>query len=188
MLFKTINGGHSWEVISPDLSRATWDIPSSVGIYNTEALKKMPRRGVIYTVAPSPVDALTIWAGTDDGLIHLTRDGGKTWNNVTPPAIADWTKISLIDAGHFDAGTAYAAVNGIRLDDLHPHIYKTHDGGKSWVEINGGLPEEPINVVREDPTHKGLLLAGSERCVYISFDDGGRWESLRLNMPATSMS
>ena len=187
VLFKTSNGGHSWEVISPDLSRETWNIPASVGIYNTETLKKMPRRGVIYTVAPSPVDGLTIWAGTDDGLIHVTHDGGKTWHNVTPPGIADWTKISLIDAGHTDARTAYAAVNGIRLDDMHPHIYRTHDGGKTWTAITGGLPDDPINVVREDPRHKGLLLAGSERCVYISFDDGDHWQPLRLNMPATSI-
>lgn len=187
VLFKTTNGGHSWEVISPDLSRASWNIPASVGIYNTDALKKMPRRGVIYTVAPSPVDGLTIWAGTDDGLIHVTHDGGKTWNNVTPPDIASWTKISLIDAGHSDARTAYAAVNGIRVDDLHPHIYRTHDGGRTWTAIVNGLPDDPINVVREDPKRKGLLFAGSERCVYISFDDGDHWQPLRLNMPATSI-
>lgn len=187
VLFKTNNGGHSWQVISPDLSRSSWEIPASVGVYNTEALKKMPRRGVIYTVAPSPVDGMTLWAGTDDGLIHVTKDGGKSWNNVTPPGIPDWTKISLIDAGHFDANTAYAAVNGIRIDDLHPHIFKTHDGGKTWTTIVGGLPDDPINVVREDPHHKGLLMAGSERCVYVSFDDGEHWQSLRLNMPATSI-
>lgn len=187
VLFKTMNGGHSWQVISPDLSRSSWTIPPSVGIYNTEALKKMPRRGVIYTVAPSPVDGGTIWAGTDDGLIHVTHDGGKTWNNVTPPGIADWTKISLIDAGHFDVRTAYAAVNGIRLDDMHPHIYRTHDGGRTWKAIVDGLPDDPINVVREDPKRRGLLLAGSERCVYISLDDGDHWLPLRLNMPATSI-
>jgi photosystem II stability/assembly factor-like uncharacterized protein len=187
VLFKTSNGGHSWQVISPDLSRDAWEVPASVGIYNTESLKKMPRRGVIYTVAPSPVDGMTIWAGTDDGLIHVTRDGGKTWNKVTPPGIPDWTKISLIEAGHSDAATAYAAVNGIRVDDMHPHIYKTHDGGKTWTAIVNGLPDDPINVVREDPHHKGLLMAGSERCVYTSFDDGGYWQPLRLNMPATSI-
>ncbi len=187
VLFKTGNGGHDWHVISPDLSRESWTIPSSVGIFNTEALKKMPRRGVIYTVAPSPVDPLTIWAGTDDGLIQVTRNGGKSWDKVTPPGIADWTKISLIEAGHGDANTAYAAVNGIRIDDLHPHVYKTHDGGRSWTEIDAGLPDYPINVVREDPKRKGLLLAGSETSVAISFDDGAHWRSLRLNMPATSI-
>ena len=187
VLFKTSNGGHSWQVISPDLSRSSWEIPASVGVYNTDALKKMARRGVIYTVAPSPVDGMTIWAGTDDGLIHITKDGGKTWNNVTPPGIPDWTKISLIDAGHFDANSAYAAVNGIRIDDMHPHIFRTHDGGKTWTAIVTGLPDDPINVVREDPHHKGLLMAGSERCVFVSFDDGDHWQSLRLNMPATSI-
>jgi len=187
VLFKTTNGGHSWQVISPDLSRETWNIPASVGVYSSESLKKMPRRGVIYTVAPSPVDALTIWAGTDDGLIHITRDGGKTWKNVTPPGVTDWMKVSLIDAGHSDATTAYAAVNGIRIDDMHPHIYKTHDGGKTWTAIDKGLPNDPINVVREDPHHKGLLMAGSETAVYVSFDDGASWSPLRLNMPATSI-
>ena len=187
VLFKTRDGGHSWQVISPDLSRESWAIPPSVGIYNTENLKQMPRRGVIYTVAPSPVDGNTIWAGTDDGLVHVTHDGGATWKKVTPPGVADWAKISLIDAGHSDANTAYMAVNGIRLDDMHPHIFRTHDGGATWTEIVRGLPDDPINVVREDPRHKGLLLAGSERAVYISFDDGGQWAPLRLNMPATSI-
>jgi photosystem II stability/assembly factor-like uncharacterized protein len=187
VLFSTRDGGHSWKVISPDLSRESWDVPSTVGIYNTEAVQKMARRGVIYTVAPSPQDINTIWAGTDDGLIHLTKDGGKTWKNVTPPGIPSWSKISLIEAGHSDVNTAYAAVNGIRLDDMHPHIYRTHDGGRTWSVITGGLPEDPINVVREDTRRKGLLFAGSERAVYVSFDDGGHWQSLRLNMPATSM-
>jgi hypothetical protein len=187
VLFKTRDGGHSWQVISPDLSRESWTIPPSVGIYNTENLKQMPRRGVIYTVAPSPVDGNTIWAGTDDGLVHVTHDGGKTWKQVTPPGVAEWAKISLIDAGHTDVNTAYVAVNGIRLDDMHPHIYKTHDGGATWTEIVRGLPDDPVNVVREDPHHKGLLLVGSERAVYVSFDDGGQWLPLRRNMPATSI-
>ena len=187
VLFKTTTGGNKWEIISPDLSRESWDIPASVGIYTTDAMKKMPRRGVIYTVAPSYVDINTIWCGTDDGLIHLTKDGGKRWVNVTPPAITSWSKISLIDASHTDANTAYAAVNRIRLDDLHPHIYKTTDGGKTWKEIVNGLPNDPINVVKEDPIRKGLLFAGSERAVYFSLDDGENWQSLRLNMPATSI-
>ncbi len=187
VLFKTTDGGNRWDIISPDLSRESWDIPVSVGIYTTEELKKMPRRGVIYTVAPSPKDINTIWAGTDDGLIHITKDGGKTWSNVTPPEITSWSKISMIDASHSDANTAYAAVNRIRCDDLRPHIYKTTDAGKTWKEIISGLPVEPINAVHEDPVKKGLLFAGSERSVYVSFDDGTHWQSLRLNMPVTSI-
>ncbi len=187
VLFKTLNGGKNWQVISPDLSRESWDVPSSVGIYNSASLKTMPRRGVIYTVAPSPKDINTIWCGTDDGLIHLTKDGGKNWRNITPPSISSWSKISLMDASHFDVNTAYAAVNRIRLDDMHPHIYKTNDAGKTWREIISGLPNDPINVVREDPIRKGLLYAGSEKAVYVSFDDGEHWQSLRLNMPATSI-
>lgn len=187
VLFSTVNGGSQWNIISPDLTRAEWDIPASVGIYTSAEMKKMPRRGVIYTVAPSPKNIQTIWCGTDDGLIHRTTDGGKTWKDVTPPAVTSWSKVSLIDAGHFDAQTAYAAVNRIRCNDYAPHIYKTHDGGKTWTEIVTGLPEDPINVVREDPLQKGLLYAGSERAVYVSFDDGAHWQSLRQNMPATSI-
>jgi photosystem II stability/assembly factor-like uncharacterized protein len=192
VLFKTMNGGNSWQIISPDLSRESWDIPASVGIYTNEdpdkyREKKMPRRGVIYTVAPSYKDINTIWCGTDDGLIHVTRDGGKTWKNVTPPEITSWSKVSLMDAGHSDVNTAYAAVNRIRCDDMRPHIYKTNDGGKTWKEIVNGLPDDPINVVKEDPVKKGLLFAGSERAVYVSFDEGDHWQSLRLNMPATSI-
>ncbi|HEV8271930.1 MAG TPA: hypothetical protein VGQ04_11540, partial [Chitinophagaceae bacterium] len=187
VLFKTLDGGNSWQIISPDLTRETYDVPSSVGIYTTNDMKTMPRRGVIYTVAPSYKDINTIWCGTDDGLIHVTRDGGKTWKNVTPPEITSWSKVSLMDASHFDANTAYAAVNRIRCDDMRAHIYKTNDGGKTWKEIVNGLPNDPINVVREDPMRKGLLFAGSERAVYVSFDDGANWQSLRLNMPATSI-
>ncbi len=187
VLFKTNNGGHSWQVISPDLTRESWDIPASVGIYTSDELKKMPRRGVIYTVAPSPKDINTIWAGTDDGLIQVTKDAGKTWKNVTPAAITSWSKISLMDASHFDANTAFAAVNRIRCDDMHPHIYKTTDGGKTWKEIVNGLPDNPVNAVREDPKRKGLLFAGTETAVYVSFDEGENWQPLRLNMPATSI-
>jgi photosystem II stability/assembly factor-like uncharacterized protein len=187
VLFKTRSGGHSWEIISPDLSRETPDVPENIGIYRTPAMARMPRRGVIYTVAPSYKDVKTIWAGTDDGLIHVTRDGGKTWKNVTPTGVTAWSKVSVMDAGRFDAETAYAAVNRIRLDDQRPLIYRTHDGGITWKEIVNGLPEDPVNAVREDPVRKGLLFCGTERAVYVSFNDGDDWQPLRLNMPATSI-
>jgi photosystem II stability/assembly factor-like uncharacterized protein len=188
VLFKTTNGGQSWEVISPDLSREKWEVPENIGVYRSPEMEAMPRRGVIYTVAPSHKNIDTIWAGTDDGLIHITRDGGKNWRNITPPDLKSWAKVSLIDASHFDDNTAYAAINTFRLDDLRPHIYRTHDGGKTWKHIANGIPDGGIvNVVREDPLRKGLLYAGTEQAVYVSFDDGERWQSLRLNMPATSI-
>ena len=143
---------------------------------------------MIYSIAPSPKDANLIWAGTDDGLIQVTRDGGKNWQNVTPPELTPWSKLAQMDASHFDTPTAYAAVNRFRLDDLHPYIYRTHDGGKSWQKIVSGLPEnEPVNTVREDPERKGLLFAGTERTVYVSWDDGDHWQSLQLNLPPTSI-
>ena len=156
VLFKTTNGGDSWETISPDLSRERPAVPPSVGVFATAALDTQPRRGVIYTVAPSPLDINLLWAGTDDGLIHVTDDGGNTWRNVTPEGVTSWSKISLIDASHFDRRTAYAAVNRFRCDDLRPWIYRTHDGGKSWPVIVSGLPvDAPVNAVREDPEREG---------------------------------
>jgi photosystem II stability/assembly factor-like uncharacterized protein len=188
VLFRTTNGGHSWDEISPDLSRETPDVPENIGIFRTPEMSKLPRRGVIYAVGPSYKDERVIWAGTDDGLVHVTRDGGKNWQNVTPPGLSSWSKIAQIDAGRFDARTAYVAINRIRLDDMRPHVYRTHDGGTTWKEVNQGLPENgPVNVVREDPVRKGLLFAGTERAVFVSFDDGDHWSALRLNMPATSI-
>jgi photosystem II stability/assembly factor-like uncharacterized protein len=187
-LWQTRDRGDHWEKISPDLSRPNYELPASIGKYKQDATKQAHRRGVIYTVAPSPLEANRIWCGTDDGLIHLTSDGGKTWSNVTPPHISAWHKISLIEAGHFDANTAYAAVNTLRIDDLRPHIFATHDSGKTWTEIVNGIPAgQIINAVREDPERKGLLFAGAEKGVYVSLDDGANWESLRLNLPASSV-
>lgn len=187
-LWKTRDGGRNWQQISPDLTRKTFELPETIGKYRSQPTAQPTQRGVIYTVAPSPLDIKRIWAGTDDGLVHLTIDGGTNWANVTPMQLKAWQKISIIDAGHFNAGTAYAAVNTLRLDDLRPHIYRTHDSGKTWTEITNGIPnDENINVVREDPEREGLLFAGTERAVYVSFDAGDHWQSLRLNMAASSV-
>ena len=188
VLFKTTDGGNSWQTISPDLTREDPGVPANLGVFAQSDPQKGKHRGVIYSLAPSPKDVNLIWAGTDDGLIQVTHDGGKTWQNVTPPELTAWSKVAQIDASHFDATSAYAAVNRLRLDDLHPYIYRTHDGGKTWQKIINGLPEnEPVNTVREDPERKGLLLAGTERTVYVSFDGGDHWQSLKLNLPATSI-
>ncbi|MBU21983.1 MAG: glycoside hydrolase [Acidobacteria bacterium] len=187
-LWKTRNGGQSWDRISPDLSRETWEVPGVVGKYRGTPAAEPSRLGVIYTIAPSYVDADTIWVGTDDGLIHRTEDGGATWTDVTPAQIGAWAKVSIMDASHTDVDTAYAAINTLRLDDLRPHIYRTRDGGRTWTHIANGIPDGgPVNVVREDPRRPGLLYAGTERTVYVSFDDGENWQSLRLNLPATSI-
>jgi photosystem II stability/assembly factor-like uncharacterized protein len=187
-LWKTRDGGQTWKEISPDLSRKTFDVPANIGKYRNTPTAQPTQRGVIYTVAPSPVEVNRIWAGTDDGLIHLTVDGGATWKNVTPPQVGPFAKVSLIEAGHFSAGTAYAAINTLRLDDMRPHILRTHDGGATWTEIVTGMDDNaPVNVVREDPKRKGLLYAGTERTVFVSFDDGAHWQTLRQNLPATSI-
>ena len=188
VVWSTVNGGTTWKRLSDDLSRDTWTVPTSVGIYANTPGAKPSRRGVVYTIAPSSVDSNMVWAGTDDGLIHVTRNGGATWRNVTPPQIGAWWKVSLMDASHFSATTAYAAVNTLRLDDLRPHIYRTRDGGATWTEIVTGIATDaPINVVREDPKRRGLLYAGSETQVWFSLDDGDHWHSLRGNMPAISI-
>ena len=188
VVWETVNGGQSWKAISPDLAREQWDVPKNVGKYTGTPAAKPSRRGVVYTLAPSPVDSNTIWAGTDDGLIHVTRNGGKTWTNVTPPALTPWAKVSIIDASHFDADEAWAAVNTIRLDEQQPHVYRTKDGGKTWTEIVRGIATgATVNVVREDTKRRGLLFAGTETEVWFSLDDGEHWGSLRLNMPAQSI-
>lgn len=185
-VWKTINGGHSWTAISGDLTRQSWDVPANAGKYASSV--KPSALGTVTALAPSPLDVNVLWAGTGDGLLQVTTNGGLKWTNVTPDAIKPWTRIFNMEAGHFDTKTAYAAANTLRLDDMNPHFWRTHDGGKSWTEIDNGIaPGAVANSIREDPHKKGLLYAATDTQVWVSFDDGDHWQSLRLNMPAISV-
>lgn len=182
-VLETQDGGMSWREISPDLTMRL-----SSGDTGKTKSKKAPNRTSINTIAPSPARAGVIWAGTTDGLIQLTRDGGKTWVNVSPQGLSQWSLISLIEASPFDAATAYAAVDNHESNDFKPHIFRTHDYGTTWQEVDAGIPDGSfVRVVREDPARKGLLYAGTESGAYVSFDDGGHWQSLELNMPTVSV-
>jgi photosystem II stability/assembly factor-like uncharacterized protein len=186
VLFKTIDGGTSWQIMSPDLTRENPGVPASVGRLVPKGADKL--RGVIYALAPSFKTVDTLWAGTDDGQVWITRDGGKNWSDITPKELTAWSKVTQISASHFDEHTAYASVSRFRINDGHPYIYRTHDGGQTWKEITAGLPDlGPVDTVREDPVRKGLLFAGTENAVWVSFDDGDHWQSLQLNLPHTSM-
>ena len=186
VLFKTTDGGNSWQTISPDLTRENPGVPASVGTMFHKGMEK--QRGVIYALAPSFKHIGTLWAGTDDGQLWITRDGGKNWTNITPKDLTAWSKVTQISASHFDEQTAYASVSRFRISDMRPYIYRTRDGGKSWQLITNGLPDfGPVDTVREDPVRKGLLFAGTENAVWVSFDDGDHWQSLQLNLPHTSM-
>jgi hypothetical protein len=176
-LLKTANGGTSWEAVSEDLTRVRPDEKDS-----------KQARGTILTIAPSEVKEGVIWIGTDDGNIQLTKDAGKSWQNVTPPNVSEWSTVSIVEASHFDPGTAYAAVNRNNHDDLKPHVFRTRDFGQTWQETVRGIREiDFVRTVREDPVRKGLLYAGTEMSVYVSFDDGEHWQSLRLNMPVVAI-
>jgi len=188
IIFETRDGGHTWQAISPDLTRKDPGVPPSVGDQAKLNSAGARQRGAIYALAPSFHDVNTIWAGTDDGKIWITRNGGKNWDDITPPSLTAWSKVTQISASHFADSTAYVSISRLRVDDLHPLIFRTHDGGKTWQSIVNGLPENaPVDTVREDPARKGSLFAGTETAVWVSFDDGEHWQSLQLNLPHTSM-
>ena len=187
-VYKTTDGGDSWTRISDDLTRDDPGVPPNLDAAAAADAPEGKRRGVVYTLAPSPVRAPLIWAGTDDGLIHVTWDDGATWQNVTPPELTAWSKVTMLEASHFDAMTAYAAAERHQLEDYDPHLYRTRDGGKTWQSIAKGLPSGVYaQTIKEDPERRGLLFCGTERAVYVSFDDGESWQSLQFNLPATSM-
>ena len=205
-VLKTIDGGLHWAQISPDLtgSKAVAVTENAVApsgnpstrssIGNSMQNGPTPNNaiergyGTLATVAPSYIDKDVIWAGSDTGIVSVTRDGGKTWANVTPPGMQPWSRVSLIDPSHFDAGAAYAAVERHRVDDQAPYIYRTKDFGRTWTSITGGLAAPDfMNAVREDPRQKGLLYAGTEFGMYFSVDDGDHWQPLQMNLPVTSI-
>ncbi len=188
-LFRTEDGGEHWTVISPDLTRENPGVPANLDpVTAANADDPDPRRGVIYAIAPSRTADHDLWVGTDDGLIWRTRDEGGHWTDITPPELTPWSKVGILDTSHFDAETAYAAVDRHRLDDFKPYIYRTRDGGRHWQWIATGIPDGSfVNAVREDSVQPGLLYAGTEKGVYVSFDDGGHWQPLQANLPVTSV-
>ena len=189
-LFKTTDGGMNWTAISPDLTRndKSKQLPSGGPLTIDET--SVEYYDTIFSIALSPVEQGLIWTGSDDGLVHITRDGGRTWTNVTPKGLPEWSRIGRIDASPFSAGTAYLAADRHRLDDFHPYVFKTTDYGKTWTEITSGLPESGsyVHAVRADTVRKGLLYCGTETGIYVSFDDGAHWQSLELNMPTVPVT
>ncbi|MGH9703799.1 MAG: glycosyl hydrolase, partial [Candidatus Acidiferrales bacterium] len=184
MVLKSTDQGQTWEAISPDLTRNDKSKQPSSGGPITKDNTSVEYYDTVFAIAPSPLEKDQIWVGSDDGLVHLTRDGGKNWSNITPKELPEWGTVSLIDASTRDAGAAYMAVDAHRLDNFHPYIFKTADFGKSWTKITNGIPDGAfVHAVREDPKQKGLLFAGTETGIYFSFDDGANWQPLQLNLP-----
>jgi photosystem II stability/assembly factor-like uncharacterized protein len=191
-IFATADGGQHWRPISPDLSRPNPAVPPTLDPATiVDTAVRGPRRGVVYDIGPSPLSEALIWAGTDDGQVWRTADGGGHWENVTPAALTAWSKVGTVEASHFDARAAYIAVDRHRLDDFSPYVFRTRDGGNSWTPITAGLADggvlNAVNVVREDPVRRGLLYAGTERGAFVSFDDGGHWQPLQRDLPRTSV-
>ena len=187
-LFKSIDGAKSWRQISGDLTRADPGVPPNLDATAAAHIDRNAKRGVVYTISPSPLQAPMVWVGTDDGQIQLTLDDGQTWRNVTPTAMTAWSRVTTVEASHFDPNVAYASVDRHQLQDFEPYLYRTRDMGKSWQRISTGLPRGVyVHVIKEDPKHKGLLVAGTERGAFISLDDGETWQPLQLNLPVTSV-
>jgi photosystem II stability/assembly factor-like uncharacterized protein len=187
-LFQTLDGAATWKVISPDLTRPDAGIPKALDATTAAQVDRNGKRGVIYTIAPSPLQAPRIWVGTDDGLIHVTSNDGGSWQNVTPASVTPWSRITMLEASHFEPNAAYASVDRHQLQDFQPYIYRTRDLGQSWQPIVNGLPAGVyVHTIKEDPMRKGLLVAGTERGAFISFDDGDLWQPLQLNLPVTSV-
>ena len=191
-IFRTRDGGEHWTPISPDLTRTELTIPATLDPVTAAGSDTAgPRRGIVFDIAASPLVDGMIWAGTDDGLVWRTRDGGAHWDNLTPAFLTPWSKIGIVEPSHFDGNTAYIAVDRHRLDDQKPYLYRTRDGGRSWQDIARGLPAgagpNSLNVIREDPVQRGLLFAGTERGLFVSFDDGVQWQPLSHGLPTTSV-
>src|SRR2546429_958442 len=186
----TTDGGNSWQIISPDLTRNDKSRQQISGGLTPDNIG-VEYAGVIFALTESPKEAGLIWVGTDDGLVQVTRDGGKNWSNVTPPSsmMPEWIQINSLDAGAFDAGTAYIAATMYKYDDYKPYLYKTTDYGKTWKKITNGIPDGAFTrVIREDPNKRGLLYAGTETGLYVSFDDGANWQSMQFNLPVVPVT
>lgn len=189
VLFKTTDAGMNWSIISPDLTRNDKAKQASSGGPITKDNTGVEVYDTIFSVVESPVQKDLIWAGTDDGLVHITRDGGQHWDNITPKAMPDWGTVSMIEASPKEAGTAYMAVERHKMDDFAPYVFKTTDFGKSWTKLINGIPANNyVHAVRVDPNHPNLLFAGTEMGVYVSFDDGGKWQPLQLNLPMSPIN
>ena len=187
-LFKSTDGAATWRQISPDLTRLDVVIPATLDAAAAAHVDRNDKRGVIYTVSPSPLLVPMVWIGTDDGLIQVSANDGRTWQNVTPSSVLPWSRVTMIEASHSDFRCAYASVDRHQLQDYEPYIYRTRDMGATWQKITVGLPAGVyVHTIKEDPSRPGLLFAGTERGAFISFDDGDHWQPLRLNMPVTSV-
>ncbi|HEX7938121.1 MAG TPA: hypothetical protein VF483_03960, partial [Gemmatimonadaceae bacterium] len=187
-VYKTSDGAKSWTRVSPDLTRPEGPPPANLDAAAAAQVDRNQKLGVVYAICPSPLLVPMVWVGTDDGWVHLTTNDGKTWSNVTPPAVTAWSRITCVEASHFDFNTAYVSVDRHQLQDYDPYIYRTRDQGKTWQRISNGLPAGVyVHAIKEDHVRQGLLFAGTERGAFVSMDDGEHWEPLQMNLPVTSV-